>query len=85
MSAQATKAARRTGAQRPNASAGPRGAKEQPSPPPPTNRGVEITAATELAFSVHWLAGTTWLPFEDVFDLLHETTGGADFTNSHAA
>lgn len=48
------------------------------APSPGTNRGAEITAPSAPC-SVHWLAGTTWLPFEQVFDLLRAVLDGADF------
>lgn len=46
-----------------------------PEETPGTNRGVELTGA----FSVHWLQGTTYLPEEDVLDVVHQLTEGGDF------
>jgi len=46
---------------------------------PFTNRGVDNTHSSQPSFSVHWLTGTTYLEFADVYLLLSNLLEGADF------
>lgn len=61
------------------ASGWPAAVERRSAEPPGTNRGVEITSARQMAFSVHWLTGTTHLPEADVLDLVSRLLNGADF------